>query len=145
MRVSGARQGRRQTLRRAYSRRNPEMPGVAKLCSEYPRPVGGGPPGQEAKVADARLVERGLECRLLILRLASGAGKAPDIGDKLDSIRGEDLEKSGSGRVEWPTVHTVRIISRASSSPGPGLRRGRSPEAAGVSCPARSYHRRSAT
>jgi hypothetical protein len=40
-------------------------------------------------VADPHSVERGLECRLLILRLTAGAGKPPDIGDKLDSIRGE--------------------------------------------------------
>jgi len=39
------------------------------------------------------LVERGLECRLLILWLASGAGEAADIGDQLDSIRGKYLEK----------------------------------------------------
>jgi hypothetical protein len=38
-------------------------------------------------VADPRSVERGLECRLLILRLTTGAGKAPDIGDYLNPIR----------------------------------------------------------
>src|SRR6185295_1085084 len=44
-------------------------------------------------VIDSRSVERGLEERLLILRLASGAGKAPNIGDLLDPIRREHLEK----------------------------------------------------
>jgi hypothetical protein len=46
-------------------------------------------------------VERGLECRLLVLRLAAGAGKASDIRDQLDPIPGDYLEKfrQRAGRV----------------------------------------------
>jgi hypothetical protein len=39
---------------------------------------------REPDVADPRSVERGLQYRLLILRLTAGAGKAPDIGDYLN-------------------------------------------------------------
>jgi hypothetical protein len=45
------------------------------------------PQVRKPHVADSRSVERGLKCRLLILRLTAGAGKAPDIGDYLDPIR----------------------------------------------------------
>jgi hypothetical protein len=38
-------------------------------------------------VGDSGGMERGLQCRLLILRLTAGAGKAPDIGDYLNPIR----------------------------------------------------------
>jgi hypothetical protein len=42
---------------------------------------------QKRTVGDSGGMERGLQCRLLILRLTAGAGKAPDIGDYLNPIR----------------------------------------------------------
>jgi hypothetical protein len=42
---------------------------------------------RKRKVGDPGALERGLECRLPILRLTPGAGKAPDIGDYLNPIR----------------------------------------------------------
>lgn len=42
---------------------------------------------RKRNVGDSGGMERGLQCRLLILRLTAGAGKAPDIGDYLNPIR----------------------------------------------------------
>ena len=71
-------------------------------------------------VADPRSVERGLECQLLRLRLASGAGKASDIGDKLDSIHGEYLEKvcewaGGVPHGPHRQGHAKTLVARATS------------------------------
>jgi hypothetical protein len=41
---------------------------------------------RKPNVGDSGGMERGLQCRLLILRLTAGAGKAPDIGDYLNPI-----------------------------------------------------------
>jgi hypothetical protein len=42
---------------------------------------------RKRNVGDSGGMERGLQCRLLILRLTAGAGKASDIGDYLNPIR----------------------------------------------------------
>jgi hypothetical protein len=53
-------------------------------------------------VADPGLVERGLQCRLLILRLTAGAGKAPNIRDYLNPIRRQDGKEVGEGARRMP-------------------------------------------
>lgn len=51
--------------------------------------------GRDPEVGHSRSVQRILECRLSVLRLASRAGKATDIGQELDPVRREQLEKVG--------------------------------------------------
>jgi hypothetical protein len=77
-----------------------QMVGVTAECRVPPDGVGriqdvsaAASQVRKPDVADPGLVERGLEYRLLILRLASGAGKAPDIGDQVDPIRSEYPEQ----------------------------------------------------
>jgi hypothetical protein len=49
------------------------------------------------EVVDSRSLQRGLECRLLILRLLSRAREAPDIRDDLDPICRQDCKKIDDG------------------------------------------------
>src|SRR6185437_12984573 len=74
-----------------------QMVGVATECRVPPGSVGSIRDGSAAAsqvrkpdVADPGSVERGLESGVLILWLASGTGKAPDIGNYLNPICRQD-------------------------------------------------------
>jgi hypothetical protein len=72
---------------------------------------------RKRNVGDSGGLKRGLQCRLLILRLTAGAGKRRTSATTSIRYAAKTARKSGRGRVECPTVHTLRVESKCMRSP----------------------------